>query len=434
MIERYTRKEMGNIWSMENKFRKWLEVEIAVCEAWAELGKIPQDALKEIKEKADFDIKRIDEIEATVKHDVIAFLTSVAEKVGPVSRYIHMGLTSSDVVDTALALQMRQAAELIMNDLEKIKELFREKAFQYKDTICMGRSHGVHAEPTSFGLRFALWYEEAKRNIERLNSAIDRISVGKISGAVGTFSNIPPEIEEIALNKLGLKPEPVATQVVQRDRHAEFLSVLALIAAMIEKIAVEIRHLQRTEVLEAEEPFTEGQKGSSAMPHKRNPVGCENLSGLARLVRSNAFASFENIALWHDRDISHSSVERVIIPDNCILVDYMLNRLYGIIKDLRVYPERMLKNIELSFGLYNSQRVLLALVDKGLTREAAYRVVQSNAMKSWKDGRPFMELLLNDSDVRKYLTEDEIKSIFELNYYTRNIEHIYRRAFGNEQC
>ncbi|GAQ95609.1 adenylosuccinate lyase [Thermodesulfovibrio aggregans] len=429
MIERYTRKEMGDIWSMENKFRKWLEVEIAVCEAWAELGKIPQDALKEIKEKADFDLKRIDEIEATVKHDVIAFLTAVAEKVGPVSRYIHMGLTSSDVVDTALALQMREAANLIMEDLKKIKELFRQKAFQYKDTICMGRSHGVHAEPTSFGLRFALWYEEAGRNIERLASAIERISVGKISGAVGTFSNIPPEIEEIALKKLGLKPEPVATQVVQRDRHAEFLSVLALIAAMVEKVAVEIRHLQRTEVLEAEEPFTEGQKGSSAMPHKRNPVGCENLSGLARLVRSNAFASFENIALWHDRDISHSSVERVIIPDNCILVDYMLNRLYGIIKDLRVYPERMLKNIELSYGLYNSQRVLLALVEKGLTREEAYKIVQSNAMQSWKEGKPFMELLLKDETVRKYLNEDEIKSIFDLNYYTRNIDHIYRRVF-----
>lgn len=437
MIPRYTRAEMGNIWSMENKFRKWLLVEIAVCEAWAELGKIPQEALREIKEKADpsrwfkddSDIKRIDEIEATVKHDVIAFLTAVAEKVGPVSRYIHMGLTSSDVVDTALALQIREAAELIMEDLEKLKELFREKAFQYKDTICMGRSHGVHAEPTSFGLRFALWYEETKRNIERLSSAIERISVGKISGAVGTFSNIPPEIEEIALKKLGLKPEPVATQVVQRDRHAEFLSVLALIAGMVEKIAVEIRHLQRTEVLEAEEPFTEGQKGSSAMPHKRNPVGCENLSGLARLVRTNTFASYENIALWHDRDISHSSVERVIIPDNCILVDYMLNRLYGIIKDLKVYPERMLKNIDLSYGLYNSQRVLLALVEKGLTREEAYRIVQSNAMRSWKEGRPFMELLLKDKEVRKYLTQDEIKGIFELNYYTRNIEYIYRRVF-----
>ncbi|ACI20346.1 MULTISPECIES: adenylosuccinate lyase [Thermodesulfovibrio] len=430
MIQRYTRKEMGNIWSDENKFRKWLLVEIAVCEAWAELGKIPEEALREIKEKADFDLKRIDEIEATVKHDVIAFLTAVAEKVGTVSRYIHMGLTSSDVVDTAQALLMKEAGELIMEDLKRIKELFKDKAFQYKDTICMGRSHGVHAEPTSFGLRFALWYEEAGRNIDRLASAIDRISVGKISGAVGTFSNMPPEIEEIALKKLGLKPEPVATQVVQRDRHAEFLSVLALIAAMIEKIAVEIRHLQRTEVLEAEEPFTEGQKGSSAMPHKRNPVGCENLSGLARLVRSNAFTAYENIALWHDRDISHSSVERVIIPDNCILVDYMLNRLYGIIKDLRVYPERMLKNIELSFGLYNSQRVLLALVEKGLTREESYKIVQSNAMRSWKEGIPFMELLLKDEEVRKYLNEDEIKNIFELNYYTRNIDHIYRRVFG----
>lgn len=430
MIPRYTRKEMGTIWSEENKFRKWLLVEIAVCEAWAELGKIPEDALREIKEKADFDLKRIDEIEATVKHDVIAFLTAVAEKVGPSSRYIHMGLTSSDVVDTAQALLMKEAGELIMEDLKRIKELFKEKALQYKDTICMGRSHGVHAEPTSFGLRFALWYEEAGRNIDRLTSAIERISVGKISGAVGTFSNMPPEIEEIALKRLGLKPEPVATQVVQRDRHAEFLSVLALIAAMIEKIAVEIRHLQRTEVLEAEEPFTEGQKGSSAMPHKRNPVGAENLSGLARLVRSNAFAAYENIALWHDRDISHSSVERVIIPDNCILVDYMLNRLYGIIKDLRVYPERMLKNIDLSYGLYNSQRVLLALVEKGLTREEAYKIVQSNAMRSWKEGIPFMELLLKDEEVRKYLNEDEIKGIFELNYYTRNIGHIYRRVFG----
>ena len=429
MIPRYTRKEMGQIWSMENKFRKWLQVEIAVCEAWAELGKIPQEALKEIKEKADFEINRIDEIEATVKHDVIAFLTAVAEKVGPSSRYIHMGLTSSDVVDTALALQIREASELIMKDLEEIKSLLKQKAFQYKDTICMGRSHGVHAEPTSFGLRFALWYEETKRNIERLNSAIDRISVGKISGAVGTFSNLPPEIEEIALKKLNLKPEPVATQVVQRDRHAEFLSVLALIGAMIEKIAIEIRHLQRTEVLEAEEPFTEGQKGSSAMPHKRNPVGCENLSGLARLLRSNAFASFENIALWHDRDISHSSVERVIIPDSCILIDYMLNRLYSILKDLRVYPDRMLRNIELSYGLYNSQRVLLALVEKGLTREEAYKIVQSKAMESWGEKKPFMELLLKDETVKKYLSDDEIKSIFELNYYTRNIDHIYKRVF-----
>ncbi|MEN2985904.1 MAG: adenylosuccinate lyase [Thermodesulfovibrionaceae bacterium] len=438
MIPRYTRKEMGDIWSIENKFRKWLLVEIAVCEAWAELGKIPKEALLEIKEKADplkwfttdEDIKRIEEIEAIVKHDVVAFLTAVAEKVGPVSRYIHMGLTSYDVVDTALALQMKEAAELIMKDLVKLKELFREKAFQYKDTICMGRTHGVHAEPTSFGLRFALWYEEAKRNIERLASAMERISVGKISGAVGTFSNIPPELEEIALKKLGLKPEPISTQVVQRDRHAEFLSVLALIAAMVEKIAVEIRHLQRTEVLEAEEPFTAGQKGSSAMPHKRNPVGCENLSGLARLVRGNAFVSYENIALWHDRDISHSSVERVIIPDNCILVDYMLNRLYGIIKDLRVYPERMIKNIELSYGLYNSQRILLALVEKGLTREEAYSIVQSKAMQSWKEGKPFMELLLSDEEVMRHLTEDEIKSIFDLNYYTRHIEHIYRRVFG----
>ncbi|MEN2993889.1 MAG: adenylosuccinate lyase [Thermodesulfovibrio sp.] len=437
MIARYTRKEMGEIWSDENKFRKWLTVEIAVCEAWAELGKIPSQALQEIKTKikpeewfkSKDDIKRIEEIELEVKHDVIAFLNFVAEKIGPVSRYIHLGLTSYDVVDTALALLIRESGEIILDDLKKLLEIFKEKAFLYKNTICMGRSHGVHAEPTSFGLRFALWYEETKRNIERLVSAIERVSVGKISGAVGTFSNIPPELEEIALKKLGLKPEPVATQVVQRDRHAEFLNVLALIAAMVEKIAVEIRHLQRTEVLEVEEPFTKGQKGSSAMPHKRNPVGCENLSGLARLVRSNAFAAYENIALWHDRDISHSSVERVIIPDNCILVDYMLNRLYGIIKDLTVYPERMLKNIELSYGLYNSQRVLLALVEKGLTRDEAYNIVQANAMKSWKEGIQFMEVLLKDETVKKYLTDDEIKSIFELNYYTRNIDYIYRRVF-----
>jgi adenylosuccinate lyase len=429
MIERYTRPEMGRLWELPNKFRKWLDVEIAVCEAWAELGEVPEDSLKNIKEKANFDIKRIDEIESTVKHDVIAFLTSVAEFVGPDSRFIHKGLTSSDVIDTALSLIMKEAAEIIIDDIKKLLHVLKEKAFIYKDTPCIGRSHGVHAEPMTFGLKFALWYEEFKRNLRRMEQAREIINVGKISGAVGTFSNITPEIEERVCKKLNLKPEPIATQIIQRDRHAEYMTVLALIAASIEKIAIEIRHLQRTEVLEAEEPFTAGQKGSSAMPHKRNPVGCENLSGLARVVRSNCLSALENVALWHERDISHSSVERIIIPDSTILIDYMINRLIGIIKDLEVYPERMLSNMGRSFGLYNSQRVLLALVEKGLTREQAYTLVQRNAMESWSKGISFMELLKSDNEIRKYLTPEEIEEIFDIKYYLRNIDYIFRRVF-----
>ncbi len=431
MIPRYTRPEMGNIWTLENKYRKWLEVEIAVCEAWAEMGEIPQDALKVIKEKANFDVKRIDEIEATVKHDVIAFLTSVAEFVGEESRFIHKGLTSSDILDTALALLMRDAADIIIRDIEALLEVLKEQALRYRDVPCMGRSHGVHAEPMTFGLKFALWYEDMKRNLERMKRAREIISVGKLSGAVGTFSNIPPEIEEKVLSRLGLKPEPVATQVVQRDRHAEYLLTLSLIGASIEKIAVEIRHLQRTEVREAEEPFSKGQKGSSAMPHKRNPIGCENLSGLARVVRSNALAALENVALWHERDISHSSVERVIIPDSTILINYMLNRLRSILKDLHVYPERMEQNMALSYGLYNSQRVLLALTDRGLTREDAYSLVQRNAMKSWLEGKDFLSLLKDDSEIRKYLTEEELDKIFDLKYYLRNIDFIFKRVFSD---
>ncbi len=430
MIPRYTRQEMGRLWTLKSKYQKWLEVEIAVCEAWAELGEIPQDALKVIKEKAGFDEQRIDEIEQTVKHDVIAFLTSVAEHVGPESRYIHKGLTSSDILDTALALLMRDAADIIIDDLQALLEVLREQAFRYKDTPCMGRSHGVHAEPMTFGLKFALWYEDTKRNLQRMKRAREVISVGKLSGAVGTFSNIPTEIEEKVLNRLGLKPEPVATQVVQRDRHAEYLLTLALIAACVEKIAVEIRHLQRTEVLEAEEPFSKGQKGSSAMPHKRNPVGCENLSGLARVVRSNALAALENVALWHERDISHSSVERVIIPDSTILIDYMLNRLKNILKGLHVYPERMKENMQRSFGLYNSQRMLLALTEKGLTREEAYQIVQRNAMRSWQEKRDFKELLKEDEEVLRYLSGDEIEQIFDLGYYLRNVDFIFKRVFG----
>ncbi|RMG72995.1 MAG: adenylosuccinate lyase, partial [Nitrospirae bacterium] len=410
----------------------WLEVEIAVCEAWAELGEIPQEALKTIKERAGFDVKRIDEIEQTVKHDVIAFLTSVAEQVGPESRYIHKGLTSSDILDTALALLMRDASDIIIGDIEALLDVLKDQALRYKDTPCMGRSHGVHAEPMTFGLKFALWYEDMKRNLQRMKRAKEVISVGKLSGAVGTFSNIPTEIEEKVLERLGLRPEPVATQVVQRDRHAEFILTLSLIAASVEKIAVEVRHLQRTEVLEAEEPFSKGQKGSSAMPHKRNPVGCENLSGLARVVRANALAALENVALWHERDISHSSVERVIIPDSTILVDYMLNRLKGILKGLHVYPDRMMENLNRSFGLYNSQRVLLALTEKGLTREDAYQLVQRNAMKSWQERRDFREVLREDSDVLKHLTEEEIDQIFKLDHYLRNVDFIFKRVFGQE--
>ncbi len=430
MIQRYTRDEMGRIWSLENKYRRWLDVEIAVCEAWAELGEIPEDSLKRIKERAGFDLKRIDEIEATVKHDVIAFLTSVAEHVGEDSRYIHKGLTSSDILDTALALVLREASGIIITDIEAVLDVLKGQALRYKDTPCMGRSHGVHAEPMTFGLKFALWYEDMKRNLERMKRAREVVSYGKLSGAVGTFSNIPPEIEERVLSRLGLKAEPVATQVVQRDRHAEYMLTLSLIAASVEKIAVEIRHLQRTEVREAEEPFTKGQKGSSAMPHKRNPVGCENLSGLARVVRANAMAALENVALWHERDISHSSVERVIIPDSSILVDYMLNRLRGILEGLHVYPERMLRNMQLSYGLYNSQRVLLALTEKGLTREDAYALVQRNAMKSWEDGRDFLSVLKEDSEVTGYLSISELEEIFEPAYYLRNIDFIYSRVFG----
>jgi adenylosuccinate lyase len=433
MIERYTRPEMGNLWKLENKYQKWLEVEIAACEAWAEIGEIPWDAVKLIKEKARFDIQQIDEIEKIVRHDVIAFLTSVAKSLGPESRFIHKGLTSSDILDTALALLMREASGILLNDMKALMDVLKKQAYQYKDTPMIGRSHGIHAEPMTFGLKFALWFEDMKRNLTRMKQAKEIISTGKLSGAVGTFSNIPPVIEEKTCKKLGLKPEPVATQVVQRDRHAEYLTTLALIAASVEKIAVEIRHLQRSEVLEAEEPFLKGQKGSSAMPHKRNPIGSENLSGLARLVRSNSLAALENIALWHERDISHSSVERVIIPDSSILVDYMLNRLKRILEGLHVYPKRMKENMARSYGLFNSQRVMLALVDKGLSRERAYEIVQNNAMKSWKTGSQFRKLLSKDREVRKYLKAKEIDNIFDLKYYLKNVDYIFKRVFGSSK-
>ncbi len=432
MIDRYTRPVMGRLWTIESKYEKWLEVEIAVCEAWAAKGRIPADALREIKQMAGFDTGRIEEIEASVKHDVIAFLTSVSEKVGPSSRYIHMGLTSSDVVDTALALQMRAAADIIIKDVRALLDVLKRQAYAHKNTVCMGRSHGIHAEPMTFGLKFALWHEDMRRNLDRLREARAVISVGKLSGAIGTFSNIPPGIEESVCKGLGLKPEPVATQVIQRDRHAQYLLALALVAAGIEKIAVEIRHLQRTEVLEAEEPFAKGQKGSSAMPHKRNPIGAENLSGLARVVRGNAMAALEDIALWHERDISHSSVERIIIPDSSILADYMLARLTSILEGLLVYPERMKANMERSHGLYNSQRVLLALTQKGMTREDAYRLVQKNAMSSWKKGEDFLKLLLADKEVAGRLGRAALKGLFSMGPYLEHVDHIFGRVFKDD--
>lgn len=431
MIARYTRPEMGALWEPQNRFQKWLDVEIAVCEAWHELGEIPGDSLAIIRQKAAFSIERIDEIEREVKHDVIAFLTSVAEHIGTDdSRFVHKGLTSSDVVDTALSLLMREAADRIITGIEELMAVLKQQAFAYKDTPCIGRSHGVHAEPMTFGLKFALWYAEAGRNLERMRRARAAINVGTVSGAVGTFSNLPPQLEELVCAKLGLAPEPLATQVIQRDRHAEYMTALALLAGLVEKISVEMRHLQRTEVREAEEPFTPGQKGSSAMPHKRNPVGYENLSGLARVVRANAIAAMENMPLWHERDISHSSVERVIIPDSTILVDYMLHRLKGILKDMHVYPERMKENMERSFGLYNSQRVLLALISAGKTREDAYLMVQRNAMESWKTQKPFLDLLAGDAEVVAALGKDALTGIFQLDHYLQHVDYLFERVFG----
>ncbi|MBE7415547.1 MAG: adenylosuccinate lyase [Deltaproteobacteria bacterium] len=432
MIERYTRKEMGRIWEPENRFRKWLEVEIAACEAWEGLGKIPRKSLEVIKKKADFNVERIDEIERTVKHDVIAFLTSVAEFVGPDSRFIHMGLTSSDVLDTSLALLLRESADLIISDIKGLMAALEKKAFEHKMTPMMGRSHGIHAEPTTFGLKLSSWYDEMGMNLERMERAREVISYGKLSGAVGTFSQIDPRVEKFALKKLGLKPEPVATQVVHRDRHAEFFSTLAIIASSIEKFAVEIRHLQRTEVLEAEEPFTKGQKGSSAMPHKRNPILSENLTGLARLIRGYAVSAIENVPLWHERDISHSSVERVIAPDATILVDFMLSRATGLIRDLVVYPANMMENIDKLKGVVFSQKVLLKLVDKGVTREEAYAIVQRNAMKVWEGLGDFKSILMDDSEVRGYLTEKEIDASFDIKPYLKQVDYIFKRTFGKK--
>jgi adenylosuccinate lyase len=424
---------MARIWEPANKFQKWLDVEIAACEAWVKLGKVPRESLSTIKRRAKFNISRIDKIERTVKHDVIAFLMSVAENVGSEARYIHKGLTSSDILDTSLAVLMREAADIIIADVKVLLSVLKTSAYKYKKTMQMGRSHGIHAEPTTFGLKCALWYEEMKRNLMRMQTARESINYGKLSGPVGTFSSIPPFIERYVCRKLGLHPSPISTQIIQRDRHAEYMGALAMIGATIEKIALEIRHLQKTEMLEVEEPFQQGQKGSSAMPHKRNPVGCENLCGLSRIVRSHASAAMENIPLWHERDITHSSVERIIIPDSTILIDYMLDRLTGILKDLHVYPERMRENIQKSYGLYCSQRVLIHLVDKGLSRNNAYRVVQKNAMKSWRQRKSFKDILQKDALIKRYLSSNEIDELFQISYYLKHVDYIFKRVFGSTQ-
>jgi adenylosuccinate lyase len=430
VIERYSRPEMARIWEPENRYRKWLDIELYACEAHAEMGAIPRDAVERIKSRASFDVKRIDEIEQVVKHDVIAFLTSVADFIGDDSRFVHLGLTSSDVLDTSFAMLLSEASDLIIDDIKRLMEAIKVRAFEHKDTPMMGRSHGIHAEPVTFGIKMALWYDEMRRNLRRMEAARETVSYGKISGAVGTFANIDPQVEEYVCRKAGLKPAPCSTQIIQRDRHAEFFATLAIVASSIEKFAVEVRHLQRTEVLEAEEFFSKGQKGSSAMPHKRNPVLSENLSGLARLVRGYAVSALENVPLWHERDISHSSVERVIGPDATIVIDFMLNRCRGLIENLVVYPENMMKNLNMMKGLVFSQRVLLELANAGASREKAYALVQRNAMKVWEEGKDFQEELLGDADVRNYLSEESIREAFDLGYHLKHVDTIFKRVFG----
>jgi adenylosuccinate lyase len=432
MIERYTRPEMGAVWTDENKYKKWLEVEMAVCEAWARLGKIPGRALRDIKRRAGFSVSRIDEIEKVVKHDIVAFLSSVAEKVGPKSRYIHLGLTSYDIVDTALSLLIRESLGQILRGLRELRGLLKKQALKYKKTVCIGRTHGIHAEPVTFGFKILVWYEEVKRHIRRLEAAVRVISVGRISGSVGTYIHLDPRVEALALRKLRLEPARVSTQVLQRDRHAEVLSCLALLASSIEKFAIEIRHLQRTEVGEVEEPFTRGQKGSSSMPHKKNPVRCERISGLARLVRANAQVGLEDIALWHERDISHSSAERVVFPDSFIVTDFLLAEIIDIIKNWKVHPDRMRANIGATRGLIFSQSVLLALTKKGMTREDAYHVVQRNSLRAWNEGRDFRELIAADPDVTRALKPGDIDRCFSLAPYLDKIDTIFERVFADE--
>ena len=423
---------MTAIWSPENRYRKWLDIEILACEAMAERGEIPLSSLKNIREKAGFDVSRIDEIEKTTKHDVIAFLTSVTEKVGEDGRFLHMGMTSSDVLDTSLALLLREAADILIEDLDALLAALKKKAIDHKNTLMIGRSHGIHAEPITFGLKMAIWYTEMERNRERMIRARETISTGKLSGAVGTFSFIDPSIETYVCLKLGLKPAPVSSQIVQRDRHAEYFTTLAIIASSLDKFSQEIRLLQRTEVREAEEFFSPGQKGSSAMPHKRNPVLSENLSGLSRLMRSYALSALEDIALWHERDISHSSVERIIGPDATILLDFMLSRFAGLISQLVIYPERMLANLQMTKGVIFSQMVLLKLIERGISREGAYAIVQRSAMRSWQEGIEFHELLLRDKEVTAKLKAEELAAAFKVENFLTHVDFIFKRVFGEK--
>ncbi|MCK4397159.1 adenylosuccinate lyase [candidate division WOR-3 bacterium] len=430
MIERYTTEAMKEIWSYETKFNKWLSVELAVLEGWVKRGDVKKDVLERVKKKAAFNVKRIEKIEKRVKHDVIAFLTNLSENIGDDARFIHMGMTSSDILDTAFALLLREAGEHILKKLKNLKRILRQLSKRYKKTVMMGRTHGVHAEPITLGLKFLLWYDEVERNIGRLSDAIENISYAKISGSVGTFSTMPPDVFEYAARKLKLKPCYATSQIISRDHHAQYLFALALIASLIEKIALEIRHLQRTEVGEVMEPFTKGQKGSSAMPHKRNPILCERLCGMSRLVRSHVIVALENIALWHERDISHSSCERIIFPDSTTLIDYSLEKLLFILKNLTVDEKRLKRNIDMTKGLIFSQSILLKLIEKGMSREDAYKIVQSDAMKVWKDEKDFLTVLLGDKKIKKLLTRNELESCFDINYYLKNIEYIYKKVLG----
>ncbi|HYL96958.1 MAG TPA: adenylosuccinate lyase [Terriglobales bacterium] len=431
MIPRYTRAEMGRIWSEENRFRTWLAVEVAATETLAEAGLVPKDAARAIREKADFSLERIHAIEAEVRHDVIAFTTAVAEIVGPEARWFHYGLTSNDVVDTAQAVLIGQASRIILQDLRNLIEVLERRAFEFKDTPMVGRTHGVHAEPITFGLKLANWYDEAQRDLARFQRAAEEMRVGKFSGAVGNFAHLNPELEEKICARLGLKAAPITSQVIQRDLHANYMATLAVVACTLDKIATEIRHLQRTEVREAEEYFSEKQKGSSAMPHKRNPVTCEQISGLARVVRANAQAAFENVALWHERDISHSSVERIILPDSTTLLDYMLAKTTNLVDTMFVYPERMRQNLESSGGLVFSGQLLLDLVEHGVSREDAYRMVQRHAMRAWQEGKNFRELVLKDKDITKRVPRAQVERAFDLKRQLRNVDKIFDRVFPN---
>ncbi len=432
MIPRYNTPEMAAVWTDEARMTAWLEVELAVCEAWARLGRVPEEALAEIKAKARFDVTRVQEIEEVTQHDVIAFVSCVAENVGECSKYVHYGLTSSDVLDTGLALQLRRAGQLLEEETVRLGRILQRRALEHRDTVMMGRTHGVHAEPITFGMVLGLWAFEVRRGLERLRRAVQQVAVGKISGAVGTYANLDPQVEQIALSILGLGVEPVSNQVVQRDRHAEFLASLALLATAIEKIALQIRHYQRTEVLEAEEYFAAGQKGSSAMPHKRNPIISERLCGQARLVRANMLAAFEDVALWHERDISHSSVERVILPDSTILLHYMLKKASWLVENLKIYPANMVANLERSYGLLYSQRVLLGLIEAGMLRDEAYQVVQRNAMRAWEEKVPFREVLAADPEVTSRLPADQLAALFDPGYHLRHRDAIFERVAGIE--